>query len=363
MRCLLACAVVGLSLGQLAGAQQNGATLVPRLGAAPRADLAPAPPVLLERPIRGAGLEVDTAIRQQVVSFFDGVYSPALAVPSGWTGSTATCDTGTIAPAFAAATLQMIDYYRAMVGLPADLGENSGASDKADEAALMMRANGALSHSPPPSWLCYTAAGAEAAGKSNLAFGAAGPGAITLYIFDFGAGNTAAGHRRWIFFPPLFDVGSGETSSTNALWVISTGAHPIWGPRPASPEWVAWPPAGYVPYQVVYPRWSLGRNPSADLSGATVSMTVGGAPIAVNVLPVHNGYGDNSLVWEPSGILDGPGILDQTVAVTVSNILVGGTPRTVHYDVIIIDPALVVGEIFSDGFESGSTSAWSQVVP
>src|SRR3546814_12342301 len=39
----------------------------------------------------------------------------------------------------------------------------------AQRAALIMSANGALSHHPTTSWKCYSSSGAAAAGKSNLA--------------------------------------------------------------------------------------------------------------------------------------------------------------------------------------------------
>jgi hypothetical protein len=317
--------------------------MAPMLGPAPRLDESERPPQSSAPTARGVGLVVDTSNRQQVVDLFNTVYTPALAVPSGWNGDTASCNPGTVSAAYDAAELQMLDYFRAMVGLPADLGENLVASDKAADAALMMKANSALSHSPPSSWKCWTSAGASAASSSNIALGAAGPFVITMYILDPGDGNYFVGHRRWILYPPLIGVGRGDTDISNAVWVIPNGQAGIWGARPTSPEWVRWPPAGYVPYQVVYPRWSLSRNPSADFTNATVTMSAGGSPIALTKKQNATGYGDNTLVWEPSGIVAGAGMADQVITVTVSNIMVGATPRTVTWDVTIIDPARPAG--------------------
>ena len=115
---------------------------------------------------------------------------------------------------------------------------------------------------------------------------------MTLYIWDFGGGNYAAGHRRWILYPPLVAVGRGDTDTSNDLYVLSTAQHPLWGTRPSSPEWVRWPPAGYVPYQVAYPRWSLSHNPNADFGGASVSLSMGGNPVPVTILQYVTGYGD-----------------------------------------------------------------------
>jgi hypothetical protein len=349
-RALLALLAV-LVTGYLGASRQAHAEVAAPQFSNPLGQLGPAPiadpdslPVAPAKPIaRGMGLTVDTSNRQQVVSFFNNVYVPAWTPTANWNGNAASCNPGSVNPAFAAAEVQMINYFRAMVGLPADLVESSPASDKANQAALMMKANGALSHSPPPSWNCYTAAGAEAAGKSNLAFNATGAYAIALYIADPGTGNYAAGHRRWILYPPLAAVGRGDNDVANDLWVIATAQHPVWGPRPSAPAWIAWPPPEYVPYQVVYPRWSLSHNPSVDFGAANVTMTVNGSPVTENVRPVVNGYGDNTLVWEPTGITTGPGMSDQVVAVEVSNILISGSPVTVSYTVTIIDPAAAPG--------------------
>jgi hypothetical protein len=337
--------------GSLAGGQPGAAPTAAQQSPAPVGELGPAPfvdpdalPVAPTAPRpRGMGLVVDATNRQQVVNFYNSVYLPALAPNANWNGSVNGCNPGSVNPAFAAAEIQMLNYFRAMVGLPADLVDNSGASVKANQAALMMKANGALSHSPPPSWTCYTSAGAEAAGHSNLAYNATGARAITLYIQDPGDGNYPAGHRRWIFYPPLIAVGRGDNDVANDLWVLPTAQHQVWGSRPSSPEWVRWPPAGYVPYQATYPRWSISRNPNASFNSATVSMTVNGSPVAANVRPVVNGYGDNTLVWEPSGIVAGPGMQDLVASVTVNNILIGSSATSVSYNVTIIDPAVPAG--------------------
>ena len=47
----------------------------------------------------------------------------------------------------------------------------------------------------------------------------------------------------------------------------------------------------------------------------------------------------------------------------MSNILVNGSPQTVVYDVVVMDPDTVSTEIFDDGFELGHTGAWSGTVP
>lgn len=65
-----------------------------------------------------------------------------------------------------------------MAGVPATVVLSGEFTAKAQKAALMMSVNRQLSHSPDSTWICYSAEGAEAAGKSNLYLGVYGPSAI-----------------------------------------------------------------------------------------------------------------------------------------------------------------------------------------
>src|SRR5437762_304935 len=142
---------------------------------------------------------------------------------------------------------------------------------------------------------------------------------------DPGAGNTAVGHRRWILFPPETSMGNGNTTATNntfqgtfigsnALGVIGS-----FGPRPATPEFVAWPPSGFVPFQVVYARWSF-SFPSADFTQASVSMTQGATPVGLTVLTQSQGFGDNTIVWEPSANFSTAPSADTPYTVNLNNV-------------------------------------------
>ncbi|MFH0794393.1 MAG: CAP domain-containing protein, partial [bacterium] len=234
-------------------------------------------------------------------------------------------------------------------GLPGDVTLDATLSAKDQQMALMMIAQGDIfpdPHHPPNTWKCWTAEGAEAASNSNLSQGRHGPAAINDgYMTDPGAGNTALGHRRWILYPPQVTMGTGSTDAvnggyhgSNALWVLG-----MFGTRPPTPEWVAWPPAGYIPYQVVYARWSFSR-PSADFSAATVTMTQGATPISLSQLPIAVGYGDPTIGWEPAALGVGASVPDKKFTVTVSNVMISAAPQDFTYDVTIIDPAIASPE-------------------
>lgn len=283
-------------------------------------------------------LEVDTSNRAEVAAFYRDIYKPGVGANPNWTGSIATCNAGTTAAAYRDAVLQRVNYFRAMTGLPSVPTLDDSWNTKCQDAALMMIAEPGLSHNPGSDWACYTSGGKDAAGKSNLAIGVHGPASIDAYIRDDGSGNEPVGHRRWILFPPLLKIGTGDTDvrngnfyGSNALWVIDG-----FGPRPPEPAWVAWPPSGNVPYDLVYPRWSF-TYPSADYGSASVSVTGPNGAVAIQVYSPRNGYGDNTLVWEIQDPLPWKPVQDAVYSVSLTNVKAGGT-KNFAYQVIIMDP-------------------------
>jgi uncharacterized protein YkwD len=305
---------------------------------------------------------IDPLSRADVAAKYQQVFVPQGLVAHGWTGNVGTCTAGTTALPFHTAVIDRVNFYRALSGLPGTVAVtgNATAAANAQSAALMMSANGALSHNPPLGWVCYSSGGASGAASSNLALGRSGPGAIDLYIDDPGGGNEPVGHRRWILFPPQQAMASGDiptNTRSNVLWVFATP-----GPRPATPAGVAWPPRGFVPYQVLPAlsnRWSL-SYPGAGFSTAVVTMSVGGMAIPVQI-DSHsaNGYGDNTLVWRPTigtnAVRYGIGGVDRTYQVQVSNVTGTGVPSSFSYSVTVIDGMEPVPlppvSLFRNGFE------------
>lgn len=314
----------------------------PFLGDPPVAPAQAPAPEKRPRAAAASGFSVNTANREDVRTFYKTIYLASDGVPSGWNGNVGKGLAGDTSADFKQAIQRRINWFRAMAGVPANITLNPTYSQKAQQAALMMSANNALSHTPPNTWLFYTAAGAEAAGSSNLYLGRNGPSAITGYIDDPGANNGPVGHRRWILYPQTQLMGTGDVDGdskyrrSNALWVFDSN---IWGSRPSTrDQFVAWPPPGFVPYTTVFPRWSL-SYPNADFSGATVTMKKNGVQISTTLETVKDGYGENTVVWLPQGqnFATKPKT-DIVYSVQVSNVLVGGVPRTFSYDVKVFDP-------------------------
>jgi hypothetical protein len=245
-------------------------TLLPHAApAAPRhaladagARLGPAPVYTGREPLLAGALAaattgptVNPASRAASAAFFADWFLAAPTPPLDWTGDFATCQKGTTADAFKEAVRQRLLYYRAMAGVPTDVAFSTIANDKVQQAALMIGKADALSHSPDPTW--------------PFALGRNGWQAVDRYVWDYGEDNAGVPHRRWLLYPQTRTFGTGDipavaglAKAANALWVLDEN---VAGPRPATRDgFVAWPPPGYVPYQVAYPRWSFSYPPAAS---------------------------------------------------------------------------------------------------
>ena len=90
---------------------------------------------------------------------------------------------------------------------------------------------------------------------------------------------------------------------------------------------------------MVFPAWSFAVA-GADFANAGVTVTSGGANVAVTVSQPPNGYGENTLAFTVAGCnpCSRPAA-DTAYRVTINNVSVGGTLRSYSYTVTLIDPA------------------------
>ena len=267
--------------------------------------------------------------RQQIVENYNFIYlgSEVSTSELGWTGDVNTCNPGTISNLSINNTLERINYFRNLVGLPSNITFDLTLNQKCQEAALMMDANGTLNHYPPSTWICYTVNGSDAAGSSNLAGGSHSSASITQYIKDAGSGNSAIGHRRWILYTRANIFGTGSTNTFNALCVLNSFT------TPASVPFVAYPSPGFFPAPLIFGRWSFSIT-SADFSNTTISMTnEQGINIPLTIEPITTGYGDNTIVWVPDLNLNS----SQDEKYTINILNVNNTSQLdYNYDVIIM---------------------------
>ncbi|MCB1173968.1 MAG: ankyrin repeat domain-containing protein [Leptospiraceae bacterium] len=291
-------------------------------------------------------LVIDNQNRHAVALFYKLHYEPYTKIPNQWTGDTRSCKIGRNSDAYQDATLKLLQYYRAMAGVPADVSFAEKYNAPARAAALIMESKNDLSHNPPANWPCYSAAGKKGAGSSNLCLGCVGPDAITAYVQD--AGVPGVGHREWALHPRQQVLGSGSSKRAHALYVFGD-----WRPESAVEkiQTVAWPPAGYAPYRFGldggYP-WSFQHHgKSVDHSKASVRMSRAGKSITIKKESGNRGL----LVWYPVGLpratyqnqYNKPD-KDVNITVTISNLMVDGQARTFTYTVSFIDPQAVLQE-------------------
>ena len=221
------------------------------------------------------------------------------------------------------------------------------------QSSLMMAANGALSHTPPTSWNCYTAAGAAAAGQSNIYLGMGG-GLRYLQDADIVIGwltdvnnlvSNSIGHRRWLLYPFLATISYGRvagryqgSSRADAASIkVINSAQNTAGPLP---DFVAYPfqdyPARYfdtaalLSFGVIADKSrNFGANTNVTFAQATISVRQrGGAALPVSNISWDNeGFGlPNNLQWSVAGVAPGT-VYD----VMIDRVNVGGTLRSYSY--------------------------------
>ncbi|GCD90705.1 hypothetical protein NLS1_27110 [Nocardioides sp. LS1] len=277
---------------------------------------------------------IDTSSKASVRDAWNTRMAPNLDVESGWTGSTDDCTPGHPSDAAQQATLESVNFVRAMAGLD-PVGFSGKLNRQAQAAALIMDANDALSHDPPSDWKCWTQTGHDAAGHSNIALTSGEMHAgqsVQLYMDDPGPGNHAAGHRRWVLNPYVDTMGNGLTAQANSLYVF--------GPtddRNTNPAWVAWPTRGWFPGPLEPGgRWSLSSgDAAADFSHATVVVKRGTTTktrLKVTRFTPEVGYGQPTLVFQVAGVR-----ATGTYTVVVRDIR-GGGPARHRYVVRLFTP-------------------------
>jgi hypothetical protein len=123
--------------------------------------------------------------------------------------------------------------------------------------------------------------------------------------------------------------------------------------RPAdAPEWISWPPPGFVPSTNIYPRFSLSHE-DADFSAATVTVAVDGTPVAAPIISRTAGYGDPAIVFEldldPLDLGGG----DRVFEISVGGVVVGGSTVSHSWQTTSFVPDVPVGSVDPDYRDHG----------
>jgi len=248
-----------------------------------------------------------------------------------WSGDESSCNPGEVPQGTMDKIFMRLEYFRKAAGLNNAISENDTKSEKAQQAALMMKSNGTLDHFPPESWKCYSTAGKDGAGNSLLTQ-TRNAEAVDSYMKDAGEANGPVGHRRWLLWPRLQEIGVGNTDNTNAIWVLGEAGTP-----PAdAPEFISWPPKGYSPKKFAYPRWSFSIA-DADFTGASITMTdQNNQSVTLSIEELDNAFGDRTIVWVPDININSL-TEDSTFKITLQNVGIGAEMKDFDYEVILFD--------------------------
>ena len=297
----------------------------------------------------------------------------------GFTGDVENCVAGTTSQAYRDSMVRRVNWFRHLAGVGA-VTENPTMSVRAQEAALIMSANGELSHYPGEDWACYTESGYLGAARSNLAT-VTGHRAINAWM-------QSAGHRRGTIDPTVDEMGLGNVPPSprvttsfggGALDVISGINASRSSERVIVREergFVAWPPPGYHPLLYEYgargrirpfdtslswSEWSFLPPSGADVSNATVTVSDhtrsfqvrsrlrGGRLLYWSFFPYPSPIGGESFTWRAGPtqhprdssyedhIADFAG--DVCYTVTISGVTIDGVVQAPYeYPVCLIDP-------------------------
>ncbi|MDB5259682.1 MAG: SCP-like extracellular protein [Candidatus Taylorbacteria bacterium] len=300
---------------------------------------------------------------------FNAVYCSYPGITLDWTGNYTNGTAGTISSNSQNASLARVNVVRVMAGLSNIITFNASSNAACQQAALMMSANNFATHFPPTNSLFYTASGANAAALGNITLGIWGPDAISAYMTEGLANNFNVFHRRWMLYPQTLVMGVGDVPALGTYKganVLLRSDENIFGPRPSTRYgFVAWPPPGYVPYQLVPPRWSL-SYPNAVFSTNSIQMIRNGTNVPVRIETIQTGAGENSIVWVPDNIDASSSASarylmpkpsgDNSITVTVSNVMINGSPQTFTYAVTIFDPEIAGADRVLPNFIAGSNT-------
>ena len=265
----------------------------------------------------------------------------------------ANCEPGTLSSVWKLQALDDVNYIRALSGLPPVIYHWEGDL-QTQASSLAMVANSQLSHTPPPSWACWSQAGADGAESSNLYIQWQWepehhePWASMLgWLIDEGV--PSLGHRRWMLDPFLSQVsygavhGPAQVSGANypqsfasSLQVIHEEQADLAGTDVA---WVAYPVGDY-PSELVDKDWYLSfswlvdpleryMNSLVDVSAVQILVTgADGVALSVTDLSTNNDWAGlpNHIQWRVSGLVEG-----KEYTVTISGGVYGDTALSSTY--------------------------------
>jgi hypothetical protein len=283
--------------------------------------------------------------KNRVIDLYKRLYLSSEIKTMIWNGNVSNCDCGTLSSDIYTKAENRINFFRVVTGLkPVKL--NPKFNSMAQAAALLIKANNQLTHNPSNNMKCFSESAFNGCSKSCLGFtdfeNFASTAFITAFIWDFGESNYYVGHRRWMLYSKLAEFGYGATDNSEALLTVDGVSYD----SIPTPEYIAYPWEGYVPVNLIFPKWSFSipENKTVDFSQTTITMAnLEGVEIQVVKLEEYKNFLDHTLVWIAKGLfsendinygenhLEENGYLMIPIKVFIENVKVDGKMRSYQY--------------------------------
>jgi len=235
------------------------------------------------------------------------------AVEFNWNGVLDSCKPGKMSPQINLLLENRLNYFRRNAGLTEDIVFAKQDNLFAEIGAMMCEANKSLSHVPNDGWRCYIPAGVDAL-KDAILIKELNPAiAITAAM---GQNHPTVGNRRWLLYPKSQFLGIGASKNYTIIKAIDHSRE--LDTNKYKNQFIAWPPENGVSKMLLFRKWSFSIN--QNLKEATVKMADNeGNDIELKQEIIENGYGLNTIVWEPIIKLDNYLDKEITILITLEN--------------------------------------------
>ena len=289
--------------------------------------------------------QIKTLTKIEVSALYNKLYKSSKIDSIEWNGQEQKCLSGQLQENIYKKAEDRINFFRIASGLN-EVKLNPKFNLDAQNAALFVKANNKLTHFPKKQMKCYSESAANGCIKSCLGFtdfaNFQETSFITGFIQDFGEDNYFVGHRKWILYTKLVEFGYGATDKTEALLT----ADGISNDSISAPEFIAYPWNGYVPVNLIFPKWSFSipENKIVDFSQVTISMFDSeGKEIKTEMLKEFRNYLDHTIVWTAKGLftdydiqyglnkLEENGFLDKKIKVLIQKVKIDGSFKQYEY--------------------------------
>ena len=283
--------------------------------------------------------------KTELINLYNELYKSSELSSIPWNGNTLACLCGQLPKEIYEKALNRVNFFRIVSGLePVKLNPNFNLD--AQNAALLIKANNLLTHYPRKDLKCYTESAASGCGKSCLGFSDfknfKATSFITGFIQDYGESNYYVGHRRWLLYSKLAEIGYGATDASEALLTVDGVSYK----NISTPEYIAYPWNGFVPINLIFPKWSFSipENRSVDFTNTTITMLDGnGNELSVEKYQLYENFLDHTIVWSAKGLfseydiyyglnkMEENGFLNKRIKVLIKNVEIEGKLKNFEY--------------------------------